>query len=91
MTQSMPPYPTASEMGNKEYYNATMEPHSTFGPQVNYAELATEKLRHCRTLIFANGTLSLHVDYSNGVYPDTILLPFARATLRHVHNLLLFV
>ncbi len=32
--------------------------------------------------------MPLHVDFNNRMYPDTIFLRFARATLRHVHNLL---
>ncbi len=88
MAQSMPPYPAVSEMNDVQYYRATAEPNSAFGPQVNYVELTMDKLRHCRILIIADGTMPLHVDFNSGVYPDTVFLPFARATLRHVRNLL---
>ena len=52
-------------------------------------ELSVEKMGDNRILIIADAGMALQSDYSKGLYPDTIFLPFPRASLKQTLNLIL--
>ncbi len=54
-------------------------------------ELTIEKMGDIRILIIADAGMALQTDYSKGLYPDTIFLPFPRANLKQTLNLILAV
>ncbi len=84
-----PPYPAPVQSSNQQHYFTMNPENEAFVENESLRELTIERMGDNRILIIADDGMALQTDYSNGLYPDTIYLPFPRANLKQTLNLIL--